>query len=234
MTRLCMMFRHRVLPNQSYLEKHQKLMVAVRHLDPPWNLVGREDVPDISSKVCTTVRLARHLGTNRYSYILYNYRTEQCYDPNPDHAFHDDHMAIELTSKKFNYDYIFRKVFPCYALAFQSYYATIYDVGLEITDNPRLNDPDRGPGKWRMKYSINCRELIIRINAVNYFDRELCRRSFGLMPEVMVERLSGKVEDVRMLGDGVLLVYTYKFLESEELKKVDGEVRKMLGIKSVL
>ena len=234
MTSLRMMFRHRVMASESYLDNHCELLSGARHLDPPWNLVGRDKVPDMGSGICTTVRLARHLGTLRDSYILYTYRTEKVYDPNPDHSFHDDFMAIELTSKKINYDYVAREVFPCYATAFQSYYSTIRDTDLEISDNPQLDDPERVPRQWRLKYSNNTRELIIRINAVNYFDRELCRRSFGLTPEVMMERLSGKVEDARMLGDGLLLVYTYKFLEVEELKKVDGEVRKMLGIKSVL
>jgi len=234
MTRLRVMLRHRAAASESYLDNHRELLAGAHGLDSPWDLVGREKVPDIGSGLSTEVRLSRHLSIRGDAYILYEYRTEWVHDPNPDHSFHDDHMVIELTSKKINYGYVAREVFPCYARAFQSYYGTIHDMDLEIADNPRLAAPERSPGQWRLKYSNNLRELIIRINAVNYFDRELCRRSFGLTPEVMVERLSGKVEDARMLGDGILLVYTYKFLEVEELKKVDGEVRKMLGIKSVL
>jgi len=229
-----MMLRHRVVASESYLDNHHELLAGSQHLDPPWNLVGREKVPDMGSWSITAVRLTKHLGVRGEAYILYKYRAERIHDPNPDHGFHDDHMAIELTSKKINYDYVAREVFPCYARAFQCYYGTIHDMDLEIADNPQLDAPELGPSRWKMKYSNNTRELIIRINAVNYFDRELCRRSFGLTPEVMVERISGKVEDARMLGDGLLLVYTYRFLEVEELKKVDGEVRKMLGIKSVL
>ncbi len=178
------------------------------------------------------VRLGRHLGKDISGYILYLYRDKNAPDPESDHGSNDDHISIEFNSQKVDNNYIVHEVFPCYVEAFHCYYGTLCDEDIEVDDNPSIEDPKTG--RWRRKYTANTRELIIRINAVNYFDRELCRRSFGLTPEVMVERLSGKVEDVRMLGDGVLLVYTYKFLESEELKKVDGEVRKMLGIKSVL
>jgi hypothetical protein len=113
--------------------------------------------------------------------------------------------------------------------AFNAYRGTIFlNNTLVIDDRQEIVRLYRETGK-----DVNGRDGVYRINTVNYFDRELCRRAFNLSPEEIAHRLEGKVERVSLLLDGVLLIVTSELLDRTELEKVDAMVRGYLGVELV-
>lgn len=212
--------RHRAQANEPYEKKHLRFLDGIQQLNDPWNLKNATKIADVGGDLSTEVMLTKHLGRGLKGWIDYKYRSEQNLQ---DYGSDDDFIAIDFDPKKVDYGYLVRIIFPCYALAFEAYRSAFTNIELKTEDYCKIR---KGIDDY-----TNFRNSIFRINAVNYFDRELCRRAFAMSPEKIVEKLGNKLEDVRMLGDGVLLVYTYELLEKEELAKVDIEVRKMLGVK---
>ena len=65
---------------------------------------------------------------------------------------------------------------------------------------------------------------------MNYIDRELCRRSFGLAPEDIVKVLQGRVESVATLLDGVYIVGSSQLLNREGLETLAKVLRDELTL----
>jgi len=100
----------------------------------------------------------------------------------------------------------------------------VHNWSITRSDWPQVVELCNSTGK-----DVNGRDGVYRINAVNYYDRELCQRAFNLSPEQIVERLDGKVESVSLLSDGVMLIYSSKLLERDELEKIDAKVKALLA-----
>lgn len=213
--------RHRANASEPYEDKHHRFLQKISNLRVPWNLKNATRIADIGTDLSTEVLLKKHLGKGLKGWIEYNFRNK---DYLKDKSLYDDFIFIAFDPKKLDYEYFVKEVFPCYIIAFEGYRSAVANSELEMGDWGIIKTRFRG-------MDMGGRNSVFRINAVNYFDRDLCRRAFSLTPEKIVKCLGNKCEDVRMFGDGVLLVYTYAFLEKEDLAKVDSEVRRMLGIK---
>lgn len=140
-----------------------------------------------------------------------------------DDAQYDDYLAIEFDPKKVDYTDLVINVFPKLIEAFECYRATIYDKRLARLDWQNIVEKARKTGK-----DIDGRDGVYRINAVNYFDAELCKRAFGLTPEQIFNRLSRKVEHVSLCLDGVILIYSSKLLSDQDFNHIDLDVRNLL------
>ena len=146
------------------------------------------------------VGLTPHLGPGVEAYIAYALRSESYLR---DNAQYDDRMIVEFDPTEVDLAEVAKTVFPQYVEAFGAYRATIV-----ISDELSLDDWDEICELCRTGKDVNGRDGVHRINSVNYFDRELCRRAFESSPEDILDRLDGKVETARIVADGVLLIVT--------------------------
>lgn len=78
------------------------------------------------------------------------------------------------------------------------------------------------------KKDVNGRDGVFRINAANYFDKELCIRAFGKSPQQIINCLKGHVEEVSELGEGVLIILSYTPLSTSEITTAGERLREIL------
>ncbi len=211
--------RHRAQPNEAFDEKHKRFIEKISGLDAPWNLDGLEPLPDIGSELLVTISLDKVLGKGVTGHLTYMYRSTDYLE---DNAQYDDNLFIEFNAGKINLEEVVN-VFPAYVSAFNCYRATVHNWSITRSDWPKVVEECNNTGK-----DVNGRDGIYRINAINYFDEELCQRAFGLSPEKIVDRLNGKVESVSLLSDGVFLVYSSQIIDKSEHEKIDKEIKSLL------
>jgi hypothetical protein len=217
--------RHRAAAHESIRERHDKIMQAMACHAPPWGLKGLEIPParDVAPGDLSALVRLRGLSPNgQMSYVNYTFRSEKYLR---DHAQFDDIAIIMFRSDAADrLPELFYEVLPAYIEAFGCYKGTICDPEIRLADWKRVVELSNSTGK-----DVDGRDGVYRIHPGNYFDRELCRRAFGLAPEKLVERLQGKVEKVLALGDGVLLVCDSGIpLTREEYKNLDARIRSLL------
>jgi len=217
-----LMLRHRAQHDDDFRKRHAYFLEKIRDLPDPWNLKHAESPPDFGNALITTADLGCNSKHKLRGFVCYQFRSKEYIR---DDGQYDDFISIDFSPKRANYDLVARTVFPTYVRAFQCYVAMIENKQMSNNDSWKYEEANR----TYSARNFNTRWTVIRINAINYFDRKLCWRAFWKSPERIVEKLKGHVEDVRILGDGVLLVYTYDFLQEDELAKVDRRVRTMLG-----
>lgn len=212
--------RHRARPGEVFSERHEAFLKEISRLGFPWNLVGSGPLPDIGSELIVSLSLDKVLGSGIKGRITYVYRGLSCIE---DSAQYDDSIFIEFYGDKVSSSDLI-KILPVYIQAFDCYRATIHNWSITRSDWPKVVDACNGTGK-----DVNGRDGVYRINAINYFDRELCHRAFGLSPEQIVKRLDGKVESVSLLNDGVFIIYCSRPMSREEHENINAEVRALLG-----
>lgn len=212
--------RHRARVDESFEEKHSKFMSAIAGLGRPWNLEGLGELPGIGSELLIAISLDKFLGVGIKGRLIYMYRGRGYLE---DSSQYDDTLFVEFSSRKLSLKSVV-DFLPVYIMAFECYRATVHNWEITRSDWPKVVERCDETGM-----DVNGRDGVYRINAINYFDRELCGRAFDLSPEEVVERLSGKVESVYLLGDGVFLVYSSQPLERQAHESVDHEVRRLLA-----
>lgn len=215
-------FRHRPNLYDEIRVRHKRFLSNQSDLPEAWKIPdeGSTAPSDIAGELSSIVSLNGALGKGLKGEIVYQLRNESYLR---DEAQYDDSFAIEFNAKKVNYSDLVLKIFPKFVTAFESYRATIYEKSMARLDWANIVRESRNSGR-----DVNGRDGVYRINAVNYFDRELCRRAFSLLPEQVVDCLKGKVESVSLLGDGVLLIYSSELMENRDLEKIDSELRSLL------
>ena len=80
--------------------------------------------------------------------------------------------------------------------------------------------------------NVDYRHGVFRIHPVSFFDRQLCERAFGIQPETVASRLTGKVERVGLHEDGVLIVASSRALPLPAADQVSRDVWAALGGRS--
>lgn len=214
--------RHRASAEEPIEDKHRKLMHAMTRYDPPYGYKGREipSVPNIG-KIVSVVPLRPLSKRGAKSYVCYSLRSKTYLK---DKAEHDDHLIMEFKPQELDINMLLNQVFPAYIEAFDCYRAAIANREITASDWDRVVELSGSTGK-----DINGRDGVYRFHPANYFDRELCRRAFGLTPEQIVKRLEGKVETASLLNDGVLIIYSSKLPRSrEEYEKIDSDIKALL------
>lgn len=211
--------RHRAKSNESYEDFHTNFLMAISELDSPWNLKDLEPIKSIGSELLVTLSLNNILGKKFKGRITYMYRNQNYLE---DNAQYDDNIFIEFNPGKVDYNEMV-KILISYVSAFECYRATIHNWAITKSDWPQVTEYCNTTGK-----DINGRDGVYRINAINYFDRELCMRAFGLSPEEIINKLNGKVENIFFLNDGVFLIYKSNPLNREGHERVDNTIRLLL------
>ena len=211
--------RHRALPNESFEARHKKFMQAISELERPWNLEGLGALPDIGAELLVSMSLDKVSPAGVKGRLTYVYRSEMYLE---DTAQYDDNLFFEFNSGEIDLKNVV-KILPAYIAGFGCYRAAVHNWAITKSDWLKVVEECNSTGR-----DVNGRDGVYRINAINYFDRELCKRAFGLSPEEVVERLTGKVESVSLLSDGVFLVYSSQAMKREEHEKIDCEIKKLL------
>lgn len=211
-------------PERLYLEAFDKLSV----LDKPWGLKGQmlKPLPPAKKNYSTGVVYTRELGAPIRSFGL-GFMNRNLTEPHTDQAMWDDSLRVDfnINHKAVDYGYLVREVFPVYITAMDAYYGVLEEINIMVQDASFQDST----GAWATRPDyIDPRKGVRRIWPANYWDRELCRRAFGLSPEAIMQRLTGKVAEARMLNDGVLVIYSYERVPDEKIVAIDGEIRPLL------
>jgi hypothetical protein len=190
-------------------------MQGLMAIDLPWGLRGKQPlpVPDIGDQLQVEVDLSASLGSGIKATLSYVFRAATYLR---DEGHYDDCFFVDFDHVASDYRAFVVDVFPAYVRAFQPYRAAIVlDEDLAVEDWERVTELRRTTGK-----DVDGRDSVFRVGPVNYFDRELCRRAFGLAPEEIVKALEGRVESVSILLDGVFIIGTSQLLNREGVAKL--------------
>ena len=210
--------RHRAQPDETIPERHGRFLDRIAWLGSPWNLSGIGSLPAIGAEFLVSLSFGDIFGSGIKGRLTYVYRSADYLE---DNAQYDDSLFIEFKAGDMELDEIV-EVLPVFVEAFDAYRATLHNWNVTRSDD--LVAACRKTGK-----ELNGRDGVYRINTINYFDRELCSRAFGLTPEQLVARLEGKVQLVSMIHDGVFMVYGSREMDARDFQGVDSYVRSLLG-----
>ncbi len=203
----------RALADENYDLLYANFLEGVKDLPNTWNLAGIKPLPDIGADTMTSVSITRILKRGMKGYIYYLYRGDYLNDSQD-----DDRLIIDFKSDK-GLTKELVEILPTYISAFKAYFLTVEHETISTQDwNKVINKV--------IKY--HPRKDVLRINAINYYDRELCRNAFNLTPEEILERLTGNVEIACIVNDGIYFVYTSEELPEEEHRVIDKKIRDLL------
>ncbi|TQV73384.1 hypothetical protein FKG94_16900 [Exilibacterium tricleocarpae] len=214
--------RHRAKVDEPIQNKHKHFMQTMAEIEAPWGYGGKS-VPAVNvsdMELVAVVELGELSSRGIKSYITYKLRSEKYLR---DNAQYDDTVIIEFKPGDADLSNFIETVFPRYIEAFDCYRATVGNREIAQDDWGTIVEQCNSQGR-----DVNGRDGVYRINELNFYDRELCKRAFGLSPEAIVKRLEGKVERVSLFHDGVLLVGSSTLLSRDELEKLNSTVKALL------
>lgn len=220
MTKYKLEFRHRPNFSESIEDRHNNFLRVVSDLGVPWGLNDSLKVPPIGSELVTSVSLDKLLPVGVKGRISYALRDQKYLE---DDAQFDDTLFVEFTASKVDYSDLLKVVFPRYIKAFGSYRSALHDWSVTRSDWPLVVEACEATKK-----DVNGRDGVFRINAANYFDKELCFRAFGKGPRELVDLISGYVEEVREFEDGILIVISYNPLSVDELLSAGDRLKSLV------
>jgi len=220
MTKYKLEFRHRPNFSESIEDRHNTFLRAVSDLGVPWGLSDSLKVPPIGSELVTSASLDKLLPVGVKGRISYALRDQKYLE---DDAQFDDTLFIEFTASKVDYSDLLKVVFPRYIKAFGSYRSALHDWSVTRSDWPLVVEACEATKK-----DVNGRDGVFRINAANYFDKELCFRAFGKGPRELVDLICDYVEEVREFEDGVLIVISYNPLSANELLSAGDRLKSLV------
>lgn len=211
--------RHRPRLDDSVEVRNTRFLARQADLKLPWRLPTDGTISGTISpgKLSSIVNLNKVLGQGLKGQIVYQLRKQNYLR---DLAQFDDTFSIEFDPRNVDYKSLITQAFPALVNAFECYRATIYSKSLARHDWRDIIRLTRSTSS-----DVNGRDGIYRINAVNFFDRDLCNRAFGLDPEQIVRRLDGRVEKVMEFSNGVLLVVSSDVLDEAKIGLIDTRVR---------
>lgn len=214
-------FRHRPEHSESIENKHIRFLEQLAGLGAPWNLGGAIELPDIAGELIVSVSLDKVLSSGVKGRISYTLRNQNYLE---DDAQFDDAVFVEFSSGKVDYSKLLAEVFPYYVKAFDDYRAALHDWSVTRSDWPAVVAACDATKK-----DVNGRDGVFRINAANYFDRELCSRAFGKTPGQIVDCLDGHVENVSEFNEGVIVIVSYSPLSANELTERGERLKAILA-----
>lgn len=220
MTKHKLEFRHRPKFSESIEKRHKNFLEKLSDLGTPWDLAGALELPDIEGELVVSVPLDKWLPKGVKGRVSYALRSEKYLE---DDAQFDDSLFVEFSNAKIDYSDLLKRIFPVYADAFGAYRAALHDWSVTRSDWPAVVAACDATKK-----DVNGRDGVFRINAANYFDKELCLRAFGKSPQQIVNCLKGHVEDISELAGGVLIIVSYTPLSTSEITTTGERLKKLL------
>jgi len=145
-----------------------------------------------------------------------------------DKAMFDDVLTLQIDENVVDYGTFVIEVFEQAVKCFHAYRgAVVLDLDLDLDDYDEIVEQSQLSGK-----DIDGRDSVFRINPVNFFDRELCKRAFRRSADELATCLCGEVERVVTQHHGLLLVVTSDLVDRENLKSLHDHVASLLDLES--
>lgn len=227
-TQARVVMRYRAKPSESIAERHRFIFGGLSQLEEPWGCPAKNipKVPDIGADLEVMVNLAPLLGDGLRGGIGYLLRSD---DYLRDSGQSDDKMIVEFDLDTQLYFDLQNKIFAKYINIFCPYRAAVFtDRSLVIDDQRQLVAQARESGE-----EPNGRNSVWRIWPLSYFDRLLCQRAWNLSPEEIVTTLRGEIDEVEIVGDGVLICISKELLDREQIEMESQRVADLLNSASV-
>jgi hypothetical protein len=193
-------------------EKHRRFFEGLGQLPAPWGSAGRPipPCPSFGHSSSAVVSLTKYFGVQR-ALLSYRYRRLLT-----DDHLSDDLLSITFDPAKVDVGHLVYTVIPIYVEAFGAYLVEYF--------NDSIIDAAWDTGSQSGK-DANLRSSVGRIDPVGFYDEVLCRRAFQLTPAEILQRLTGRVEQVRLLGPGVYFIGSSKLLSADEGQRLAQEMR---------
>lgn len=217
--------RHRPTMAETIEQKFACFLSVVRELPSPWGLTeGKElKLPPVGTRLATEAKLRGKLGRGVSGFVQFMYRAPANLN---DRAANDDAVVVEFDASKIEWQQLVDDGLPGYIRAIGAYAGRVYRWDTSPEDWEVSSRLCRSTGK-----DLDGRDGFFRFGPLSFMDRELCRRGCnGMTPEQIVTQLRGVVPDVKLLGEGVLVVATDHFPEQQEIVAADRLIRERLGL----
>jgi hypothetical protein len=215
-------FRHRAKDSEVILELHAKVVSCLESIHWLWDRIPIKTVLS-SHGESAACDLTGYLKDGVRGAISYSARFA---GKMQDKAMYDDVLTLQVDEGIVPYrDFVF-KAFEQIVSCFNPYRASIvHDLDLDLEDYEQIINLAQTSGK-----DIDGRDSVYRINPVNFFDNELCKRSFGLSANDVFNRLKGHVEYVAVQNGGALVIVTGDVVDRKELPSVHAHIEELIGI----
>lgn len=164
----------------------------------------------------------RYLEKGIKGYVSYQLRAEAYLK---DNAQYDDVLVLEFNPQKIDFALLACDVIPKLIDAFQAYRAVMSSTNLALTDWPKIVEMTHSTGR-----DVDGRDGVFRITALNYWDKTLCQRAFGMTPAKIIQQLSTAVSKAEILNDGAYVVSLTGISDPEEQAMLDMFLRKKFNL----
>jgi len=207
------MVRARPDKNETVPAMHERVMAAFNELEDDFWSFNWERPPvaqEPGTQPAEIISMTRYLPKRVKGEVSYANRKHL-----EDRGAHDDYFACDFIPKNVDYEAAVSTFFPACISGLSAYVGEIFDQEFAHVDGIE--------GR-----RVNSREGVYRIQPVNFFDKELCRRAFDKTPAAIVKLLRGEVESVERFNDGVMIILSSSVMTMEEADTLGGEVKKLL------
>lgn len=219
---LKLQFRRRPKSDLSIAACHERLMSELSRLEKPWKAKEGVVTPSLDDGEVLVALKTSDLLTGEFPGLLsYQFRDISYLK---DKGKYDDVLDFEIDRSPDLYKSLVDGVFEKYVRAFGAYRGTLIGSSLAKKDATSVLANMRSSGK-----DINGRDGVYRINALNFFDSELCGRAFGLTPEQMENLLKGAVEKIVLTNDGIFIFSSLDLPDDSDLEAINQRLRMKLS-----
>ncbi len=202
--------RSRPVVGEPLPEHHHRVARAVAGLPPAWRpMPGFADaLPEIGDELSTTAELG--ILPSALARLTYVYRSGQYLR---DAAEFDDVLSMRSELDLDAYLQWAHVVAPTWISALPAYRAAIFtDIDLALDDWDRAGSRGAETGR-----DEDGRDSVFRIWPVSFWDRELCRRAWGLSPERIATALAPLVQETQLIADGILVITSDRIPTRDEV-----------------
>jgi hypothetical protein len=212
-----LMLRSRASYKEIIKDKHEKFITALKNqpIDQVFTGSTWPLAPDPGSSLLGVLKLSKYARKGFRGELIYQYRNPEKSYPSEDLGKHDDFMTLEFNPQKINFSEFINNAIPTYIEAFNAYIACIKEPSIIIED-------------FEIFRRLDFRHGVVRLWPVHFLDHELCIRSFSLTPSQIADKLSGFVEHVSLISNGVYIVSDSSILAPDDIKSVDLRLRVLL------
>ncbi|MCQ8279220.1 hypothetical protein NFI95_12270 [Acetobacteraceae bacterium KSS8] len=188
-----------------------------------WSPAQRGKRPKLlgANDIAPTAVLNRFLVPGIYGQIFFAGRFPKFIEQ--DVASSDDYVCFDIDSDQVDFVLLCNDVFPALTDAFGSYRAA-----LETDAVVSAADFEKVRAQSKTKPDSDGRNGVIRLWPVCFMDDLLCRRSFDLSAEEVVEGLAPHCERAELRNNGALIIATTELLTGAAMDEVDARLRRAL------
>jgi hypothetical protein len=202
---------------------HERFLAVMRSNGHPWwNSEANLGRLNLGGELECQVDVSKAMSGGATASLAYVHRGS---DYIQDRALFDDRFMATVRVDQDGYSTLVNRRLQAFLHAFEPYRAQlILDEDLALADWDAAIATNATTGK-----DEDGRDGMIRLWPVSFFDDELCRRALGVSPEVVTNRLVGRVERIERCVGGTLIVATSSLLDADGVIATDRNIRTSLG-----